>query len=121
MPADLHSLTASGTLARRGSARPTRPRNENAKSCCRVRPSRSHEGGAGDAQHAQACGGHGVHGLRQRDAIRGAEVAQVGNGFRCALGRDQERFAVGGLPDVRHGEETGTKAIGVHERPFRAM
>lgn len=34
----------------------------------------------------------------------------------CALGCDHERFAVGGLPDVRHGEEIGTKSIGAHER-----
>ena len=88
----------------------------------RVRPWLPREGGAGDAQHAQALGGHGVHGLRQRGEIRGAEVAKIGDGFRCALGRDDElSSAIGSLPDVRHGEEIGAKPVSVHERPFRPV
>ena len=101
MPADRHSLTASGTLARSGSARPTSPRNSNAKSCCESGHASPREGGAGDAQHAQALGGHRVDGLRQRGAIRGVEMAKIGDGLRRALGGDDELLpAIGCLPDV---------------------
>ena len=120
MPADRHSRTASGTLGRSGSARPTRPRNSNAKSCWRVRPCLPGEGGAGDAQHAQALGGHRVDGLRQRGAIRGVEMAQVGDRFGRALGGDDELLpVVGRLPDLGHGEQIGAKPVGVHELPVR--
>ena len=122
MPADRHSATASGTLGRSGSARPTRPRNSNAKSCCE-------SGQIVPAKEARATpstrkpfGGHGVDGRAQRGAILGAEVTKIGDGLGCALGRDDELLlAIRGLPDLRHGEEIGAKPVSVYELPFGAM
>ena len=70
MPADRHSRTASGRSAERiGKA--DKAQELEREFVRRIRPCSARQGGAGDAQHAQALGGHRVDGLRQRRAIGG--------------------------------------------------
>ena len=79
--------------------------NSKAKSCCEFRRCLPREGRAGDTQHAEALGGHSIDRLRQRGEILSAKVAKIGDGFRRALGCDDELvFAICNLPDVRHRE-----------------
>ena len=60
--------------------------------------------------------------VKRGDDPRRSRWHKVGDGFGRALGGDDEFLpAIGGLPDVRHGEETGAKPVGVHELPFGAM
>ena len=77
-------------------------------------------GGARNAQHAQAGGGHRVDGLRQRRAVGRAQPAKTCDRFGGALGGDEVFLPVAiRLPDVGYGEEIGPKTIGVHQLPVR--
>ena len=122
MPADRHWLYRVGHTLPQRIGEADKAQELECEIVLRVRPCLPREGRSGDAQHSQALGRHGVHGLLKRGEIRDAEVTKFSDGFRCALGREDELLpAIGRLPDLRHGEETRTKPIAVHELPFGTM
>ena len=67
-------------------------------------------------------GRHRVHREGQPLAIRRAQVAEIRDRLRCALGRDDDLlgFCVW-LPDLRHGEQIRAQAVRVHEGPLRPV
>ena len=124
MPAERQSATASGTLGRSGSARPTRPEELEIEIRAAVRPSRRRHGErARNTQHAQTLGRHRIHRSRHvRRRSSGIQMAQVRDGFRRALGGDDgDCCRSAGLPDMRHGEQLGTKPIGMQQLPVGAL
>ena len=55
--------------------------------------------------------------LRYGVGMRGLQVAQVHNGFRSALGRDEALAPIGRLPDTRHGQHFTRQGIVLHQGP----
>ena len=87
----------------------------------RLRKGRSCRGRTGNAQHPHALARHRLHGLCQGGHLFNAKVTKPGDRLGCALGRDDERLRVVGLPDLGHGQKIRAKAVGMHEFPLGSM
>src|SRR6516164_5995232 len=85
MPAARHSRTAAGTVGRRGSARPTRPRNSNGKS--RGVSGRTKPAGTctRNGEHAHALLRHFINGAAQLGPIPFRQLTEPGNCFWSAF------------------------------------
>jgi hypothetical protein len=62
------------------------------------------EGGAGDAEHAQAVVRHAQNLIGDCRSARDVEVAQINDCLRRAFGRDHALALIWRLPDSRHGQ-----------------
>ena len=71
------------------------------------------------AQHAQTDGRHGIDGGLDLRLCASVQMAQVDDGFGCALGRHHMTLAISlnGLPDVRHGAQLRRQTVLLAQRP----
>jgi hypothetical protein len=83
----------------------------------RVRPSRTNEQSLRNTQNAQPFCGHLVDRVSERGNVCRTQIAKISDCFRRAFGGDNEFSpSVRCLPYVRHGEETGSKPVGMSDR-----
>src|SRR6516164_11498359 len=98
MPAVWHSLTASGTAGRNGSAIPTRPRYSNGKPRGVADERYRRYGGLGQAEHPHAFARHFIGCRALPRAIFVGKMAEFRDGLGRALCRHDQRTVAGLLP-----------------------
>ncbi len=96
---------------------PHQPQEGEVEFVLRPRPFVPVEESPGHSEHPQAVLGHGLDGPGELRMLRCIQMAQVGDGFGGALGRDDMGIAHGRAPHVGHGEQLPRQRILVDDLP----